>query len=319
MRALVESITGLIGHPLGADESLAVAVSGGPDSLALLVAAQAAFGDRVRALTVDHGLRDGSAAEAAGVAAICERLGVAHHILRWEGEKPISNIHAEARTARYRLMGDWCADHGVAWLATGHHADDQAETLLLRLARGSGASGLAGIRATRVLTNGVTVLRPLLDRRRAELRALVDAAGLTTVTDPSNVDPRFDRTHARALLAATPWLDAARLADSAAHLADAEAALAWTTDIAWAGRAMVSAECVRLDVVELPSELTRRLVLRALATLGCNAPSGPDTLRLMARLAAGQSATLGPVKASPGAIWRFEPATARRTPSSGDS
>ena len=305
MRALADTITGLIGRPLGADESLAVAVSGGPDSLALLVAAQAAFGDRVRALTVDHGLRDGSAAEAASVAAICDRLGVVHQILRWEGEKPTSNIHAEARTARYGLMGDWCAEHGVAWLATGHHADDQAETLLQRLARGSGASGLAGIRATRVLANGVTVLRPLLDHRRTNLRALVDAAGLVAVADPSNVDPRFDRTHARALLTQTSWLDPERLAATAKHVADAEAALDWTADIAWRGRAIFGSDSVELDATGLPVELTRRLVVRALATLGCQAPRGPDVERLISRSLKGQTSTLGGVKVTARTSWTF--------------
>ena len=319
MRDLTETISGLIGRPFGEDEALAVAVSGGPDSLALLLLAQAAFGDRVRALTVDHGLREGSAAESTGVAVICDRIGIAHRILRWEGVKPASNIHAEARTARYRLMGDWCAANDIAWLLTGHHADDQAETLLMRLARGSGATGMAGIRATRPLANGVTVLRPLLNYRRAELHQGIAATGLVAVEDPSNDDPRFDRSHARKLLAATSWLDAARMADTAAHLADAEAALQWTADIAWAGRAMVKPGDVVLDMDGLPNELRRRLVVRALAIFGCDRPSGPDTARLMARLAANQSATLGPVKATPGAVWRFEPATARRRPSSGGS
>lgn len=319
MRTLADSVTALIGRPLGAVERIAIAVSGGPDSLALLLEARVAFGDRVQALTVDHGLRDGSAAEAAEVATICGDLGIAHAILRWNGEKPASNIHAAARIARYALMGEWCAVNGVAWLATGHHADDQAETLLLRLARGSGVSGLAGIRPVRALANGVTLLRPMLGERRTELRAIVDAAGLVPVDDPSNADPRFDRTHARALLAQTGWLGADRLAAVAAHLADAEAALDWTADVAWHGRAMVRPGGIELDTVGLPAELTRRLVVRALVALDGKSPPGPDVDRMLARLGSGQSATLGAVKVTPGAVWTFAPATSRRTPSSAGS
>ena len=319
MRALADSVATLIGRPLGAAEGIAIAVSGGPDSLALLLTTRLAFGHRVRALTVDHGLRAGSSAEAAGVASICDKLGIAHATLCWDGEKPVANIHAAARTARYQLMGDWCAANGVSWLATGHHADDQAETLLLRLARGSGVSGLAGIRRVRALANGVTLLRPVLDRRRSELHAIVGAAGLVPVDDPSNADPRYDRTHARALLAQTDWLNPERLAAATAHLADAEAALDWTADFAWRGRAVVAPSHIELDIARLPAELIRRLVVRALQVLGCNAPSGPETAVLMTRLANGQTATLGPVKVTSGAIWRFEIATSRQTPSSAGS
>lgn len=299
-------VAALIGRPLGADEPFGVAVSGGPDSLALLLMAQAAYGRRVRCLTVDHGLRAESAAEAAAVGAICAGLGVEHTVLRWDGDKPASNIHAAAREARYRLMGDWCAANGVAWLATAHHADDQAETLLLRLARGSGVGGLAGIRAQRQLPNGVALLRPLLRQRRSDLRTVVEAAGLTAIDDPSNADPRYDRTQARALLADTPWLEAERLAAAAAHLAEAETALAWTADIAWRGRASLADGGIELDAAGLPAELVRRLIVHALATLGCEQPRGPDVERMIGRLTAGQSATLGGVMAKSGPIWRFE-------------
>ncbi len=318
MFELDASVSALTGRPLGADEPFGVAVSGGPDSLALLLLAQVAYGWRVRCLTVDHGLRADSAAEAAAVGAICAGLGVQHTTLLWEGNKPGSNIHAAAREARYRLMGDWCAASGVAWLATAHHADDQAETLLLRMARGSGVGGLAGIRQTRRLPNGVTLLRPLLGQRRSDLRAVVEAAGLTAFDDPSNADPRYDRTQARGLLADTPWLEAERLAASAGHLAEAEAALAWTADIAWRGRANLTDGEIELDAAGLPAELVRRVLVRALATLGCEQPRGPDVERMIGRLTAGQSATLGGVKAKPGPLWRLE-LTSPRAPSSAGS
>ena len=171
----------------------------------------------------------------------------------------------------------------------------------------------------RALGDGVSLLRPVLGRRRTDLRAIVKAAGLVTVEDPANADPRFDRTHARALLSQSSWLDPERLAAAAAHLADAEAALDWTADIAWSGRTVVLTDHIELDAIGLPAELVRRLVVRALSTFGCELPSGPDVVRLIARLAAGQTATLGPVKATPGTIWRFEPATSRRSPSSAGS
>ena len=314
MRGLAERVEALIGRPLGDEEPLAVAVSGGPDSLALLQLAHQAYGARVRALTVDHGLRPEGAAEAAQVAAICAGLGVAHATLRWEGEKPAGNLQAAARAARYRLMGDWCAGAGVAWLATAHHADDQAETLLLRLARGAGLSGLAGVRPSRPLGNGVTLLRPLLGARRAELAAVVAAAGWNPLDDPTNRDDRFDRTRVRRLLADGDMLDQSRLAASAAHLAEAESALAWTAELAWRSRANAAGSRVELDAQGLPRELQRRLLVRALRHLGAaDEPRGPEVDRLLDRLAAGGGGTLAGAKARGGTKWIVELAPPRRS------
>ena len=312
MRSLDQRFEQLVGRRLGDAEPLGVAVSGGPDSLALLLLARDAFGDRVRAVTVDHGLRAESAAEAAQVATICAGLGVPHATLRWDG-KAKANVQALAREARYRLMADWCAAEGIAWLATAHHADDQAETLLLRLARGSGIGGLAGIRASRSLARGVILLRPLLDVRRDALAAIVAAAGLRIVDDPSNRDPRYDRTRVRRWLAAHDELDAAHLAASAAHLAEAEAALLWTADLAWNSRVTTADVQVEVDVEGLPRELQRRLTLRALQALGAAAPRGPDVDRLLDRLAGGGTATLAGIRARGGRIWRFSVAPARRS------
>ncbi len=298
-------------------------MSGGPDSLALLWLARAAFGTQATALTVDHGLRPGATNEAALVASRCETIGVAHTTLAWLGPKPAGNLQAAARDARYALMANWCAANGVRWLLTAHHADDQAETLLLRLARGSGSAGLAGIRARRELGSGVTLLRPLLDWRRSELAAIVAAAGWTAVDDPSNRATRFDRTQARALLAATPWLRPERLAAAAAHLAEAEAALAWTAELAWSSRVEVSGATVFVDAAGLPSELQRRLLMRVIATVAPEARvSGPSLERWRRLLAAGRSATLAGVagssgpgcygKASAYPVWRFALAAPRR-------
>lgn len=314
MRGLAERVATLIGRPLGDEEPLAVAVSGGPDSLALLLMAHDAFGARVRALTVDHGLRPESAAEADAVADICRDLGVPHATLRWAGPHPASNRQAAARAARYSLMVDWCRAANVVWLATAHHADDQAETLLMRLGRGAGLAGLAGVRAVRELAPGVTLLRPLLDERRTDLAALVTARGLVAVDDPSNRDPRYDRTAARRLLAADGAPEAARLAASAAHLAEAEAALDWTAVQAWRSRATVAAGAIEVDADGLPRELQRRLLVRAIRGLSdSDDPRGPDVDRLLDRLIAGRSGTLSGIKAIGGRIWRFGAAPPRRS------
>lgn len=308
------AVAGLIGRPLGDDERFAVAVSGGPDSLALLLLAHAAFGDRVRALTVDHRLRAESAAEAAKVATLAQTFGVPHATLLWDGDKPSANIQAAARDARYGLMSAWCAANGIAWIATAHHADDQAETLLMRLSRGAGLSGLTGVRPRRPLADGVTLLRPLLGTRRATLAKIVGKAGITAVDDPANSDPRYDRSHARALFARVPWLDAERFAASASHLADAEAALGWTAVQAWRGRALQAGDVLTVDAAGLPRELRRRLALRAVQALDPDAaPDGPEIDRFLAALDAGNTATLGAVKAEGGPPWTFHPAPSRRT------
>lgn len=317
---LAAAITDLLGRPLAVDEPIAVAVSGGPDSLALLILAYAAFGNRVRVVTVDHGLRADSAAEAAVVAGYAASLGVAHVTLRWTGPKPTGNLQAAARDARYTLMAHWCTANGVAWLATAHHRDDAAETMLLRLARGSGVGGLGGIRPRRDLGGSVALIRPLLAMTKSDLARIVDAAGWAAVDDSSNRADRFDRTHARALLAATPWLDPARLAASAAHLVDAEAALVWAADAAWRSRAEVDAAIVTIDAVGLPHDLARRLLLRAVVTLAPDAtPRGDGVERALGQLAAGAGSTLGGVAVRPvvlngGPAWRFVVAPARRKP-----
>ncbi|MGL4541784.1 MAG: ATP-binding protein, partial [Polymorphobacter sp.] len=190
--------------------------------------------------------------------------------------------------------------------------DDVAETLLLRLARGAGLAGLSGPRPRRDLGAGVTLLRPLLGASHAELCAIVAAAGLIAVDDPANRAPRFDRTAARALLAATPWLAPARLADSAAHLGAAEAALDWAARLAWDSRVETERAMMWLDVTGLPDEITRRLLQRALLTLNPVAKlRGPDLARLLAALAAGRTATLAGIQGRGGGRWRLRrlPAT----------
>jgi tRNA(Ile)-lysidine synthase len=189
-------------EPLGPFErppELAVAVSGGPDSLALCLLARRwaeAHGGRVVALTVDHRLRPDSAAEAAAVASWLATLGICHHVLVWEGGKPTSGIQAAAREARYRLLGDWCRRADVLHLLLGHQREDQAETVALRAARGSGPDGLAAMAPVREMA-GLRLLRPLLPVPRAALQATLAAAGQPWLEDPSNRAPSFARTRLR--------------------------------------------------------------------------------------------------------------------------
>jgi tRNA(Ile)-lysidine synthetase-like protein len=163
--------------PLAPAGRIGIAVSGGPDSLALLVLAAAARPGEVEAVTVDHRLRPASRNEAEGVAAICAAIAVPHIILsaRWT-DPPTANVQARARDERYALLARWATDRRLAAVATAHHADDQAETLLMRLARGSGVSGLAGVRPSRTLSPGVALIRPLLGWRKLELEAIAAAA-----------------------------------------------------------------------------------------------------------------------------------------------
>ncbi len=316
-------------RPLGGGERIGIAVSGGPDSLALLLLAAAAFPGRIEAATVDHGLRAESAGEARMVAGVCADLGVPHAILKgdWPPDAGIG-LQAAARAYRYRELAGWCARRGLALLATAHHADDQAETLLLRLARGAGTGGLGAIRPVRRLADdgGRTMLvRPLLRFAKHELTALVAAAGLVAVDDPSNDSDRFDRTRARRLLAQTPWLDPARLAASASHLADADLALDWAANLAF-DRRVASAPTAdrpsewRLDPAGLPDEILRRVVRRLILAVENHAtdghshadPAGPELSRFVRRLQRGDTATMWHVLARPGTLWRFAAAPPRR-------
>ena len=299
----------------GAADELAVAVSGGPDSLALLLLAHAAFPGRVRAATVDHGLRPESAAEAAAVERLCAGLGVPHRTLATRVGR-VGNLQAAARAARYAALAEWMTAEGLGLLLTAHQADDQAETLLMRLNRGSGVSGLAGVRAARPVPGSggrLRLCRPLLGWRRSELEAIVAAAGIEPARDPSNDDEAFDRARLRRRMAESPWLDAAALARSAALLAEAEAALEWTAGGLFEARMERREGGVVLRPGGLPPELVRRLVLRCLCVVAPAArPRGDQLAALVARLRAGGAGTLCGVKATGGESWRFEPAPPRR-------
>ncbi|MEG3164849.1 tRNA lysidine(34) synthetase TilS [Sphingomonas sp. PB2P19] len=299
---------------------LLIAVSGGPDSMAMLALATEAFPGRVMAATVDHGLRAAAADEAAMVAAYCATTDVAHATLMPTAPIAGASIQAQARANRYALLADHARAVGAGAILTAHHVDDQAETFLMRAARGSGLAGLAGIRA-RTEIAGVTVLRPLLDWRRAELRAIVRRADIPFVDDPSNHDDRHDRTRFRRLLDQNEWLDPPHIAHSAATLAEADsdvrAIVAWI----WGERAVVAGGEVRLATDGLPREVLRRLARRAIGSVRADAqivqPDWNDSVnieRLLDALMAGKRATQAGVVASVrGGGWRFRVAPARRT------
>jgi tRNA(Ile)-lysidine synthase len=287
-------------------ERIGVAVSGGPDSLALLLLAAAARPGLVEAATVDHGLRAESRAEAEMVASLCERLNVPHSTLPadWT-EPPTANIQAEARTMRYRLLADWVENRGLPALATAHHADDQAETLLMRLARGAGVRGLGGARARRKLTEAVALVRPLLGWRKSELVAIVEGAGLDAVDDPSNRDPRHDRSRIRQALEHADWADPARLAASASALRDADEALDWALAPLIAARIRHDEAALIVEPFDMPRELKRRLLAAAFAELAAPAPRGPDLMRALAALDRGETVTLSGLKLEGGEQWRL--------------
>jgi len=301
-----------------AEAPVGVAVSGGTDSLALLLLARAAFPDAVVAATVDHGLRAESAEEAAFVATICARIGVPHAILPpCPAMLAGGNLQDRARAMRYRCLADWASAAGAPWVAVAHQQDDLAETFLLRARRGAGLGGMAAMLPLRPLARGMTttLVRPLLGWSRVELSALVHAAGIEPVEDSSNCHPRFDRSRVRTLLAETPELPPARLALAAANLRDAETALAWVAEREWAARAEVADRWVALDLAALPRELRRRLVARALRTVAdAPPPRGSGLDRLIAAVDAGKVATLAGVVVRPGPRWRFAPAPPHRSP-----
>lgn len=210
---------------------VALAVSGGADSLALMLLAHAVAEatngrDRFIVYTVNHGLRPEAADEVDFVVREATRLGFRARVLSWSGEKPRTGVQQAARNARYRLFGQAMLADKAEAIVTAHHLEDQAETVLMRLAHGSGIEGLRGM-DTYSEVGGVTVVRPLLRVDPADLKAVVAAAGLTPVVDPSNSDLDYERVRWRHMLPqlAAMGLDALRLARFADRMRDADTAL----------------------------------------------------------------------------------------------
>ena len=276
---------------------VAVAVSGGGDSVALLLLLQETGARPLAAVTVDHGLRPESAAEAAAVAALCSARGIPHTLLHWEEPAGAGNLQARAREARRRLIGDWARGRGIGAVALGHTLDDQAETFLLRLARGSGVDGLSGM-APVARADDLVWLRPLLAVRRAALRDWLAARGVAWAEDASNADPRFERVRARTALplVAPLGLGPERLAATAAAMARAREALERAT-AELAARAVEAGPAgdLALDPGALagaPAEIRLRLIAAALCWVG-GARYRPRLTRLEAALAAIEAGRVG--------------------------
>jgi tRNA(Ile)-lysidine synthase len=302
---------------LGFEGRLGLAVSGGPDSLALLLLASAAFPGQIEAATVDHGLRPESAIEALHVEDICERIDCSHTILNVIVEEGAAGLQAEARRARYAALAAWAAQRNIAQVATAHHADDQAETVLMRLQRGSGVAGLSGIRPVR--TEGtVRILRPLLGWTKAELVHLVSRAGVEAVEDPSNHDLRFDRAAMRRFLGQNPQFQPERLARTAAAMREAEEALAWAAEQLAEDRVTSAGGEWRIETANLPLDMKRRLLSRTIAEIRLEAGLEPASSRgeevegLLATLEGGGTGTLAGIMARGGACWLLRLAPPRR-------
>lgn len=259
--------------PARHSRALLLAVSGGPDSMALLRLAafwrDAGGAPPLHVATVDHGLRTEARAEAGQVAAAAAAVGLPHRLLVWQGVKPAARLQEAAREARYRLLAAHAEECGADMLMLAHHRDDQAETVLFRLLRGSGVDGLGSMRML-VRVGPLTLFRPFLDWPKARLVEICSALGQDFVDDPSNRDPRFARSGLRALAPslAAQGLDAAalaRLAGRAARASDALAGRAQTVALSLARPGEAGAQ-EWLDATPLRAE-PEEIVLRVLGIL----------------------------------------------------
>jgi tRNA(Ile)-lysidine synthase len=284
--------------PLADASALVLAVSGGADSTALMWLAARwrrarRTGPRLLAVTIDHGLRRESAAEARAVKQLARRLEVEHRTVRWQGKKPASGLQQAARTARYRLLAAAAKAARAEIILTAHTLDDQAETVLIRMSRGSGLSGLGAMaRVSTLPIEGVpdiTLMRPLLDIPKTRLIATLARAKIEFADDPSNRDPRFTRARLRGLMPmlAREGLDARRLALVAKRLRRADAAIEAAVEGAaaalsrqpWSERGPIVFAAEKF--AGLPAEVALRLLGRAIAHTGDEGPVELGKLEIM--------------------------------------
>jgi len=267
--------------------ALLLAVSGGPDSVSLMWLAarwrkSLSHGPRLVAVTVDHGLRHEAAREARSVKELARALDLPHQTVRWTGAKPVTGVPAAARAARYRLLARAARREGATHILTAHTRDDQAETLLMRLLRGSGITGLSAM-ARESARDGVILARPLLSLPKSRLVATLKRAGIGYTDDPTNRDTAFARPRLRAMLPllAAEGGDARGLARLASRLARANAAVEVLTDgaeryLALTGNAAPQHHAREFDAAAfagLPEEIRLRLLIRAINTFGHEGPA----------------------------------------------
>ena len=304
----VAAFTTAVQNLAGGNARLLLAVSGGPDSLVMLLLAHAAMPDRISAATVDHQLRQEAAVESEFVAGLCANLAIPHSILL--PSKPIiGNLQSEARKVRYALLQTRADADGCNYIATAHHADDQLETLLMRIARGSGIDGLSGVRARQG-----RIIRPMLAFTKAELEDICAQTGVSPIRDPSNADNSFDRVAIRQWLASNPHpFDARRAVRTATAYADAAEALEWVTNSVFEAEVARDGDGYTFNAKDLPREIQRRLLLRILDQIQPDyVPRGDAADRALDTLNDGGRQMLGNVLCEGGSVWRFSPAPQRQ-------
>jgi tRNA(Ile)-lysidine synthase len=297
--------------PLVNVPALVLAVSGGPDSTALLMLAARwrstlTKGPKLLAVTIDHALRRESAGEARVVKRLARALGVPHRILRWEGKKPSTGLQQAARAARYRLLAAAARKAKAVCILTAHTLDDQAETVLIRMTRGSGLTGLGAMARVAPVPAGedceIVLVRPLLDIPKARLVATLDQAKIDSFDDPSNRDPRFTRARLRDVMPtlAREGLDARGLALLAARLRRADKAIEGAVDVAaaalsegpWPEHGPIGFDGERF--ARLPAEVALRLLGRAISHAGNEGPVQLGKLEALYEALACFSAKAGP-------------------------
>ncbi|MBX7539856.1 tRNA lysidine(34) synthetase TilS [Qipengyuania sphaerica] len=302
------------------DAKLGVAFSGGPDSLALLLLAAEALPGRVEAASVDHGLRPESAAEVEHAAGVCARLQVPHEGLRIE--VPQGNTQSEARKARYAALSAWAERRDIDTICTAHHRDDQVETFLMRLNRGSGLSGLAGVRAAGLVPDSeVILIRPLLGWDRASLERILAGSGFDAVQDSSNTDPKYDRVRMRDALADADWIDRGGVARSAQVLAEMEDSILGLAaeDLELAGSFDGETTCYRpleRSQIYRPA-VWGEIIVMIFDDLGRKITRS-DAVRMAETLMDEQPLNIGGVHAVPSyeydeMVWTFAPENPRKT------
>lgn len=287
------------------DESVAtpkigLAVSGGPDSMALLWLMKHHYDGDIFAATIDHGLRKEAAQEALHVAALCQKLEIQHDILT--PAMPITgNIQSNARKARYTLLEQWVQQKGCDYIATAHHADDQLETMIMRLNRASGIAGLAAIRER----NG-KIIRPLLGFRKTDLIQICNVAAIETINDPSNANDDFDRVKIRQWLEKCEAngleliIDPIMAQKSALHLEDANNAIEYSSAILAKERISQKSDTLVLDIADLPMEYQRRLLTQGLQQIDASIkPRGTSLEKSIKSLNNRNISMVGDIKITP--------------------
>lgn len=326
MSALRKRVAEVLGHAL--PPCLGVAVSGGGDSVALLAVLVAFARDHdidLHAITIDHGVRAGAQSEIDLVAELCKGWKVPHHVARWTGWQGEGNFQAEARSARYALMAEWAEAQDIKHIALGHTADDQAETFLMRLARGAGVDGLSAM-APRRVDRGITWLRPFLETERATLRSFLRAEEVRWCEDPSNENRDYQRIRARDALKALAPLDitVSGLVQVSQNMAKAREALRWQAFIAARDIVTCRDGIIAFDrrgFHALPEEIERRLIAHSVQWVSGSpyGPRGPAVARTLASARDGASSTLDGCQVMPreGVLWVFREFNAVRDLSAG--